>query len=216
MGALITIVGNSGVGKTTFAKRLAEAGGFTTGLEEHASRPFQALFSRDLARWSLANQVDYLLFRARQEQDIRQGASPGVQDGGLELDYFVFTHHFYRKGYLQPAEFKLCQRMYETLRGLLPPPDLIVRLAAPLEVIVRRYAQRGRPLEIARRSDLGELELLLDEWLQGIEDIPLVTVDAAGEGPDYTESIRQVMENVNYADDLQILVKPARRLPPGT
>ena len=38
------------------------------------------------------------------------------------------------------------------LRALLPPPDLIIALHAPLSVVVERYARRGRSLEIAARG----------------------------------------------------------------
>ena len=89
MGKLITIVGNSGVGKTTLANELCRVISFITGLEQHEERPFQKQFSLDLRRYALANQIDYLLYRAEQEQYIRQSDSVGIQDGGLEDDFYV-------------------------------------------------------------------------------------------------------------------------------
>ncbi len=70
MGKLISVVGASGVGKTALVHALAKAyppalskvEGFETAYEEHAERPFQALFKND-ARYALANQIDYLLLR---------------------------------------------------------------------------------------------------------------------------------------------------------
>ena len=67
MGKLITIVGNSGAGKTTLTHRICTAFHLVSALEQHAKRPFQQLFSEDLHRYSLGNQVDYLLLRAEQE-----------------------------------------------------------------------------------------------------------------------------------------------------
>ena len=110
MGKLIVVVGNSGVGKTTLTRALCAAGDFATGLEEHIARPFQALFKND-AGFALANQIDYLLLRAEQERLIRADARTGIQDGGLEMDFFVFTRLFQRKGLLSTQEYRLCERL---------------------------------------------------------------------------------------------------------
>jgi deoxyadenosine/deoxycytidine kinase len=193
MGKLITIVGNSGVGKTTFTRELCRAGSFATGLEQHIERPFQALFSQDLHRFALANQIDYLLCRAKQEHAIRQEAATGVLDGGLDQDFFVFTRHFYNRGYLTGDEFHLCESLYRFFRRDLPPPDLIIRLVAPLEVIAKRYARRSRGLEIAKIDDLLELEKLLDDWLSTMIESPLLTVDASPDDPGYTRALEDVL-----------------------
>jgi deoxyadenosine/deoxycytidine kinase len=179
MGRVIIIVGNSGVGKTTLARALSEVGSFATGLEEPGEHPFQELFSKDLQRYSLANQVDYLLYRAEQEQAIRASGRTGLLDGGLEMDYYVFTRLFRERGYLAEEECHLCDRLYALFRVLLPFPDAVIRLTAPLEVIAERYTRRGRILDIAELKDLARIESLIDEWLAGIGSTPIIVVDAS-------------------------------------
>ena len=104
MSKLIAIIGASGVGKTALVRALARhhppalrssrrgnpVTGFVTAYEEHAERPFQALFQND-PRYALANQMDYLLLRAEQERTLRVGPQPGLIDGGLDLDFHGFT-----------------------------------------------------------------------------------------------------------------------------
>lgn len=179
MGRLIAVVGNSGVGKTTLVQALARAGSFVTGLEQHEERPFQHPFANNLQRYALPNQIDYLLYRAEQERMLRQQAETALIDGGLELDFYGFTQQFHHKGYLTDAEFALCERLYRTLRAALPPPDLFIYLTAPLEVVVRRYEMRGRPLEIARVEDLAQLAKLVEDWLMGETAVPVLRVDAS-------------------------------------
>ena len=70
MNKLISIVGASGVGKTALVTALSKTGEFITAYEQHAGRPFQALFKQD-RRYALHNQVDYFLLRAEQERELR-------------------------------------------------------------------------------------------------------------------------------------------------
>lgn len=184
MGKIITIVGNSGIGKTTFAKAICASGAFVTGLEPPLTeRPFQAHTAADPARYGLANQIDFLLLRAQQERELRHGAAHAIIDGGLDLDYHGFTRLFHGKGFLGEAEYALCTRLYVNLRELLGPPDFIIRLTAPLSVIAERYARRGRSLELAQRDDLISLEEYIDTWLarETESGIPVLTIDATAD-----------------------------------
>ncbi|MBK8432816.1 MAG: deoxynucleoside kinase [Chloroflexi bacterium] len=196
-GKLITIVGNSGVGKTTLAKKLCAAGGFAGGLEQRQEeRPFQALMAADLSRYALPNQMDFLLARAEQELAMRKRGQMGLLDGGLEVDFFIFTRHFARRGYLSAAEYGLCERLYTTLRQLLPPPEAIIWLDAPVEVAMARHAARGRPLEIAQQTDLAELDELLRDWLASPPPSPIWRIEAVGDGYLQEEAIAAMVEKL--------------------
>ena len=198
---LITVAGNAGVGKTSLVTALAASGEFALGLEQHAERPFQARFARSLAegapRFALGNQVDYLLLRAEQERALRLDPRPGLVDGGLDLDYFLFTRRFAQLGYLDAAEFGLCTRLYTFLRQSLGPPDLILHLSAPVAVIRRRYAARGRPVEIANLDDLVHLQALLDEWIATITACPVLTVDASRDDFTGPEAMARLLDRIN-------------------
>ena len=200
MGKLIAVVGNTGVGKTTFVRNLCRAAEFTTGLEQHEERPFQELFSLDHQRYALANQVDYLLLRAEQEIEIRKGKKTGVQDGGLDQDFYLFTRLFYRKGYLTDSEYALCARTYKVLRDRLPPPDLMIWMRAPLDKIAERYYQRDRRLGIARIEDMEIMEGLLEDWLGRNVESPLFVIDSEAENRKYAKAIQKVIDLIQSLD----------------
>ncbi len=186
MGKLIAVIGNTAAGKTTLVAALAAAAPFVTGLEQHAERPFQQAFAADLAaggadrhRYALANQIDYLLLRAEQEQAIRRQPGIGLVDGGLDEDFFVFSRHFHAAGYLTATEFALCERFYRYVRTVQPPPDLFIHLAAPLDLLRTRFLQRSRAVEIAAAADLAGLQQQVDDWVASIDPARVLVVDAA-------------------------------------
>jgi deoxyadenosine/deoxycytidine kinase len=199
MGKLIAVVGNSGAGKTTLVRALARAGGYFVGLEEHAGRPYQARLASGLTAYAVANQVDYLLLRAEQEQAIRQQPRPGLQDGGLEMDFFVFTRLFYSRGYLDEDGYALCRRLYAMLRGLLPPPDLLIYLDAPQAACLQRMQRRSRGYDVTRPEDLQAGQSLLDAWLEQTT-IPVVRVDAAADDPDYSACLPDLQIRIDETE----------------
>jgi len=180
MAKLINIVGNNASGKTTLATALCEHAGLTPWLESHEDRPYQPLFSKDVRRYALPNQIDYLLRRAEQEREIRAGETTGVQDGGLDQDYYLYTHLFHHKGFLDEREFALIQRAYQSLRAGLPAPDLIVWLRAPIPLLEERLRARARMIDLEQIVTLDDLPLLdtyLETWLSTIEPTRLLTLE---------------------------------------
>ena len=196
MGTLITIVGNNGSGKTTLAHALGRQNGYKTYLESHQDRPYQPLFSEDVRRYALPNQIDYLLRRAEQERQIRNGSHTGVQDGGLDQDFYLYTQLFHSKGFLDDEEFSLCQRTYQALRAGLPAPDLIVWLRAPLQLLGARLQARARMIDleqIVTLEDLPVLEGYLEEWLSGVDSQNLFTVDVTREDGNFGQTVEAIL-----------------------
>lgn len=191
MSMLISIVGASGVGKTALAHALAKAHPFETAFEEHAERPFQALFKHD-RRYALANQIDYLLRCAEQEKQLRASSRIGLMDGGLDLDFHGFTRLFYSQGSLTDSEFDLCRRVYQVLREALPPPELFVRLCADEKTIVRRLSRRDR-INIVSPEDTALFSSFLEEWLASLPPEQVLELDVSDETLDYEPSVRVIL-----------------------
>jgi deoxyadenosine/deoxycytidine kinase len=194
MGKLVTIVGASGVGKTSLVRALSNAYPFQVAFEEHAERPFQTLFKSD-PRYALANQIDYLLRCAEQERALRKSPQIGLMDGGLDLDFHGFTRLFHKRGLLTDAEFDLCQRTYTLLRGFLPPPELIVRLCADEITVANRLAARER-INIASAGDFTLFNVLLDAWLASIPPERLLQLDVSNEPLEYEQSIHAILRAI--------------------
>lgn len=195
MNKLIVVVGASGVGKTTLTRALCARYPFATAFEQHAERPFQALFKQD-RKYALANQLDYLLHRAEQERDLRAGGQPALMDGGLDLDFHGFTRLFHARGWLTDPEFDLCRRFYALIRSLLPPPELVIALRADSRTIRKRLASRNR-INIASGEDAETMERFVNEWLDSIPASNVLRLDVSNEDMGYSKSIPIVLGALN-------------------
>lgn len=200
MNKLIAVVGASGVGKTALVRALAKAYPFNTAFEEHARRPFQALFKKD-SRYALPNQIDYLLLRAEQEKRLRASSQLGLIDGGLDLDFHGFTRLFHSRCLLTVPEFDLCQRVYNFFREVLPRPELIIRLRADERTVANHLSTRDR-INIAGPEDTALFESFLGEWLASIPSDQILELDGSNETLEYEQSVKIVLERIQTSRNL--------------
>lgn len=194
MSKLISVVGVSGVGKTALVEALNGTGKFAVALEQHAERPFQALFKTD-RRHALANQVDYLLLRAEQERMLRASDQIGLMDGGLDLDFHGFTRLFHSRGLISDPEYDLCRRLYTFIRADLPGPELIVRLCADEGTVAGRLSTRDR-INIASAEDTALFNAHLDEWLASVPSDKVLNLDVSQETLGYVHSVETILQHL--------------------
>ena len=194
MGSIVAVVGNTGAGKTTLVRALCRSHEFNLGLEQHAERPFQSLFKSD-PKYALANQMDYLLQRAKQELDFRNRHGAALLDGGLDMDFHGFTRLFRTKGYLSEPEFTLCKDLYLFIRSILPVPDLIIHLTADEITLAKRLADRNR-INIAEPEDLELLNSHLIEWLSTLDPDRIITIDATRDDVIFSRSVPVILDNM--------------------
>jgi deoxyadenosine/deoxycytidine kinase len=197
MNKLISIVGASGVGKTALVNALSKTGEFITAYEQHAGRPFQALFKQD-RRYALHNQVDYFLLRAEQERELRSSDTRkiGLMDGGLDLDLHGFSRLFHQRGLLADAEYDLCGRLYTLIRGSLPFPDLIVHLCADECTVTDRLSKRDR-INIASAEDTTLFNTYVEEWLATLAPDQILELDVSNETLGYENSTAIILKLIN-------------------
>ena len=136
----IAIEGPIGVGKSSLAERLATRLDATTILEE-SENPFLADFYGGRPGAALQAQLFYLLNRHRQQMTVRQGdlfAQTTVSDYLFDKDkIFAYLN-------LDDNELFIYQRLYDLLSKDVAPPDLVIYLQAPTDVLARRLRDRAR------------------------------------------------------------------------
>ena len=134
----LAVEGPIGVGKTVLAERLASRLDATTILED-ADNPFLADFYTERPGAALQAQLFYLLNRHRQLTGLRQ-ADLFLQ--ATVCDYLFDKDKIFAYLNLDDNELFIYQRLFDLLARDVPPPDLVVYLQAPTEVLIERLRQR--------------------------------------------------------------------------
>jgi deoxyguanosine kinase len=139
----IAIEGPIGAGKTALAERLGTRLDATVVLEE-ADNPFLGDFYAERAGAALQAQLFYLLNRHRQQTSLRQS---DLFSQITISDYLFDKDKIFAYLNLDDNELFIYQRLYDLLARDVPPPDLVVYLQAPTDVLLRRVRTRRRDPE---------------------------------------------------------------------
>ncbi len=173
----IVVEGPIGVGKTTLAQRLAKSFGSELLLEGADENPFLKRFYRDPRQGAFQTQLFFLMQRAQQMQELRQGDMFQPVHVG---DFLMDKDRLFAQLTLDEEEFKLYEQVYSHLTLDVPVPDLVIYLQAPVDVLVKRIAKRGRSYEAD--IDAQYLQRLSDAYTRFFhyyDAAPLLIVNAA-------------------------------------
>jgi deoxyadenosine/deoxycytidine kinase len=139
----IAIDGPTGVGKTALAERLAARLDAALVLEE-LDNPFLEDFYAGRQGAALHAQIFFLLGRHRQQLAFRQA---DLFTQTVVCDYLFDRDRIFAYLNLDDNELFVYQRLYELLARDMAPPDLVIYLQAPPEVLARRLRDRAAESE---------------------------------------------------------------------
>jgi deoxyadenosine/deoxycytidine kinase len=175
----LAVAGNMGAGKTSMVQFLGDRYGFEPVYEPYTENPYLDDFYQDMRQWAFHSQLYFLTHKFRLHREL--GLRPGtvVQDRTIYEDAEIFCANLHRSRMMGKRDYATYRELYETMRGALRPPDLMIYLRCSVPAIRKRIRARGRPSEqdIPVRY-LRNLNALYEDWLSRYDLSPVMVWDS--------------------------------------
>jgi len=174
---LVLVAGNIGAGKTSLTERIGARLGWWTGFESVADNPYLSDFYADMHAWSFHLQIFFLGHRAEQYLEASHDARSAILDRSIYEDAHIFARALHHMGNLAERDYSAYRNLFNLVINGLPPPDLLIYLKAPVNVLMDRIRRRARNMETGITADyLALLDSFYDEWLNAFDLCPVLTI----------------------------------------
>jgi deoxyadenosine/deoxycytidine kinase len=173
----IAVEGVLGVGKTTFAKMLAEDLQAKIVLEQVDNNPFLEKFYKEMDTYALQTQLTFLLNRAMQQEPLKQ---LDLFSKKIVADYLIEKDRIFAYITLNENELNLYEKIYSVVvnEAKLMKPDLVIYLQASIDVLMDRIKKRGRSFEKSVSRDyLYDLSQAYNHFFSNYTATPLAIVN---------------------------------------
>jgi deoxyadenosine/deoxycytidine kinase len=185
---IVAVAGNMGTGKSSLVEWLRQHFDLEPFFEPNDENPYLVDFYADMKRWSFQSQVFFLIRRFRLHRQMERERRDVVQDRTIYEDAEVFATHLHDQGYIDDRDWTTYTELYQTLRSELRPPDLLIYLRCPVNVIRKRIARRGRSFEQnVPVAYVRALDKLYARWFERYDQSPTLVIDT--DRLDYVENL---------------------------
>jgi deoxyadenosine/deoxycytidine kinase len=195
----IAVDGPIGVGKTTLVELLARRFDGVKILED-VTNPFLPAFYEDQPGAAFQTELYFLLSRYKQQQDVAQRS---LFDRLLVADYTFPKNRIFAYLNLSDDELMLFDKLYTLLEPNLAIPDLVIYLAADLEICMGRIKRRQRDFERdMSREYMTELIDAYNHYYHYYDRSPVLVVDTrnlnfADRPEDFDDLVQRIAQSIN-------------------
>lgn len=181
----VVVEGTIGAGKTTLSTMLARDYNAELVLERFADNPFLEKFYKDPLHYAFPVEMTFLMDRYQQLRNLLT-ARDLFTDFVLG-DYFIDKCLLFSKNNLSQDEFALFKKVFDTISGFLPKPDLILYLYTNPDRLLKQIAKRNRDFEKdITKEYLSDIQEKYLTYFRENQQIPILLLDT--ENVDFVEN----------------------------
>lgn len=173
----VLMAGNIGTGKTSLTELIGDQLGWRTAYESVADNPYLPDFYADMKLWSFHLQVYFLGHRADQHINLALNEHSAIIDRSIYEDAHIFARALHHMGNLTDRDYEAYLKIYQLILAVLPKPDLLIHLKAPVPVLMNRIRKRARDMETGVTVEyLSLLDRFYEEWIETFDLCPVLTI----------------------------------------
>ena len=162
----IGIAGNTGSGKTTLTRMLAERYGWTPKYESVTFNPYLEDYYKDIPRWSYNLETYFLAQRFKDLLEIAKSEDVIIQDRTILEGVYIFVANNLEQGNLSERDYDTYMQLFNLMMSIVRQPDLLIYLKSSVPQLVARIQKRGRDYEQSISLEyLGGLNDRYDKWI---------------------------------------------------
>lgn len=181
----VVVEGTIGAGKTTLSTMLARDYNAELVLERFADNPFLEKFYKDPVHYAFPVEMTFLMDRYQQLRNLLT-ARDLFTDFVLG-DYFIDKCLLFSKNNLSQDEFALFKKVFDTISGFLPKPDLILYLYTNPDRLLKQIAKRNRDFEKdITKEYLSDIQEKYLTYFRENQQVPILLLDT--ENVDFVEN----------------------------
>ncbi|MCH8094344.1 MAG: deoxynucleoside kinase [Chloroflexi bacterium] len=173
----VLVSGNIGAGKTSLTRKLGARLEWETAYESVDDNPYLADFYADMRSWAFYLQIFFLGNRAQQHMALAKSEASAMIDRSIYEDAEIFARAALELGTVTDRDYSTYRQLFDLVVGLLPTPDLLIYLKAPVPELMRRIRARRRDMEGGVTEDyLALLEKYYEQWIERFDLCPTLTI----------------------------------------
>ena len=199
MKRYVAVAGTIGAGKTSLVAWMVKRYGYRAFYEPNETNPYLEDFYRDMNRWALPSQCYFLAHKLELHQELERASEPAIIDRTIYEDAEIFAKNLYQQKHMSKRDWDVYARLYEGIRRMLRPPDVLVALTCSLSATKKRIHRRGRAMENAIPDPyLRRLHRMYKSWFDRYDLSPVVRIDTTK--MDYVEDLVDLIELTRTLD----------------
>lgn len=170
----IGICGNLASGKTTLARMLGNHYNVEPFYENIDRHYYLTDFYKDMKRWGFQSQVHFLARSLEQYNKMTETSGTIIQDGTI-YEQELYTRNMYNQGIMESRDYLNYCLLFDNLVKVMKPPDKLIYLEFPLDIIMDRIHRRARACEIDVTLDyVKQLGDLYKNWIKHFKLCPVI------------------------------------------